>query len=110
MGMQSRIGRISLGLAAWGAWTLMAQPADSGKGKTVFAAQCSVCHSADSVAKKLGPGLKGLFKKKKLESGKQMTEANVRAVIDAGGNGMPEFKELLSTAEKDNLLAYLKAL
>lgn len=117
MGMDLRNGMIALGIAAAvGASALMAQPTkaaqpgDTGKGKTLFAAQCSVCHSADSAAKKLGPGLKGLFKKKKLENGKQMTEGNVRAVIDAGGEGMPEFKEMLSAAEKNNLVAYLKTL
>jgi cytochrome c len=82
---------------------------DAEKGKAVFE-QCSVCHNADSEEKKLGPGLKGLFKKAKMANGKKVTEANVRAVIDAGGNGMPAYKEMLSDEEKDNLIAYLKTL
>ncbi len=106
MGTHLRNGVITLGVAA----ALMAQTSDADKGKTVFGTRCSVCHNADSIAKKLGPGLKGLFKKTKLASGKQPTEANVRTVIDAGGGGMPEFKDMLSTAEKDSLVAYLKTL
>lgn len=79
------------------------------KGKAVFE-QCGVCHNADSTEKKMGPGLKGLFKKDKLVNDKKPTEANVRAKIDEGGNGMPPYKDVLSDQEKDDLIAYLKTL
>lgn len=79
------------------------------KGKEVFE-QCSVCHNADSTEKKMGPGLKGLFKKAKLSNGKAANEANVRAFIDAGGNGMPSYDSILSKSEKDDVIAYLKTL
>lgn len=82
---------------------------DPAKGKEVFE-QCAVCHNADSTEKKMGPGLKGLFKKAKLSNGKPVNDATVRAVIDAGGNGMPAYKELLSEEEKANVIAYLKTL
>ena len=82
---------------------------DAAKGKEVFE-QCSVCHNADSDEKKMGPGLKGLFSHDKMLNGKKPTEANVRAKIDEGGNGMPAYKEILSDEEKDNLRAYLKTL
>jgi len=65
---------------------------------------------SDNGDKKLGPGLKGLFKKDKLANGKKPTEANIRARIDDGGNGMPAYKEMLSDQEKDDLVAYLKTL
>lgn len=79
------------------------------KGKEVFD-QCSVCHNADSADKKIGPGLKGLFKKDKLANGKAPTEANIRTQVDEGGNGMPAYKDILSSQEKDDLIAYLKTL
>lgn len=79
------------------------------KGKAVFE-QCGVCHNADSTEKKMGPGLKGLFKKDKMSNDKKPTEANVRAKIDEGGNGMPPYKDMLSDTEKDDLVAYLKTL
>ncbi len=82
---------------------------DAAKGKEVFE-QCGVCHAADSDEKKMGPGLKGLFKKEKMANGKKPTEENVRAKIDEGGNGMPSYKEMLETDEKTNLIAYLKTL
>ena len=82
---------------------------DSEKGKEVFQ-QCGVCHNADSDEKKMGPGLKGLFKKEKLGNGKKPTEANVQEKIDEGGNGMPAYKEMLSDEEKADLMAYLKTL
>ena len=82
---------------------------DPAKGKEVFE-QCAVCHNADSDVKKTGPGLKGLFAKAKLKNGKKPSEDTIRAVIDAGGNGMPAYKEMLSDEEKANLIAYLKTL
>src|SRR5450432_586650 len=82
---------------------------DAAKGKEVFE-QCGVCHNADSDEKKMGPGLKGLFKKDKMINGKKPTEANIRSRVDEGGSGMPAYKEMLSDTEKDDLLAYLKTL
>ncbi len=82
---------------------------DAEKGKEVFQ-QCGVCHNADSTEKKMGPGLKGLFQNEKMTNGKKPTEANVRAKIDEGGNGMPSYKEMLSDEEKADLIAYLKTL
>jgi cytochrome c len=82
---------------------------DAEKGKEVFQ-QCGVCHNADSEEKKMGPGMKGLFSREKMTNGKKPTEANVRAKIDEGGNGMPAYKEILSDEDKDNLMAYLKTL
>jgi len=83
---------------------------DAAKGMAVFE-QCSVCHNADSAERKMGPGLKGLLKKGKLESnGKPANEANVLEKINEGGNGMPAYKDTLSDDEKSNLLAYLKTL
>ena len=83
---------------------------DADKGKEVFE-QCGVCHNADSAERKMGPGLKGLMKKAKMDStGKAPTDANVSGKIDEGGNGMPAYKEMLSADEKANLLAYLKTL
>lgn len=86
-----------------------AKKPDAAKGKEVFD-QCSVCHNADSTEKKMGPGLKGLFSKGKLTSGKPANEANIRAKIDEGGNGMPAYKEMLSDDEKADVIAYLKTL
>ncbi|HTS75034.1 MAG TPA: cytochrome c [Bryobacteraceae bacterium] len=83
---------------------------DAAKGKDIFEMNCSVCHNADNAEKKVGPGLKGLFKKEKLANGKKPTEANIRAVINAGGNGMPSYQDLLSDEEKSSVIAYLKTL
>jgi len=82
---------------------------DATKGQEVFQ-QCGVCHNADSTEKKMGPGLKGLFQKDKMANDKKPTEANVRAKIDEGGNGMPAYKDMLSDEEKNNVVAYLKTL
>src|SRR6266481_6738038 len=82
---------------------------DPEKGKELFQ-QCGVCHNADSTEKKMGPGLKGLFSREKMNNGKKPTDATVRERIDEGGQGMPASKEMLSEEEKDDLIAYLKTL
>ena len=86
-----------------------AKKPDAAKGKEAFE-QCAVCHNADSTEKKMGPGLKGLFKKAKLGNGKPVNDANVTGKINEGGNGMPAYKEMLSDDEKADMLAYLKTL
>jgi cytochrome c len=96
-------------LAAGSIVTIAAPKGDAAKGKDVFE-QCAVCHNADSEEKKMGPGLKGLFKREKMANGKKPTEPNVRTKIDEGGGGMPAYKEMLSDQEKDDLVAYLKTL
>src|SRR3989440_4834874 len=99
----------SLALFAASPGVFAAGKGDAAKGKEVFE-QCGVCHNADSEEKKMGPGLKGLFTHDKMLNGKKPTEANVKAKIDEGGNGMPAYKDMLSDTEKDDLLAYLKTL
>jgi len=79
---------------------------DPEKGKEVFE-QCAVCHNVDTDEKKIGPSLKGLFKRDKLKNGKKVTDENVRAVINAGGNGMPAYSDMLSDEEKADVIAYL---
>ena len=102
--------RIILTAGALATGSTLAYAAGSAdKGKEVFD-QCSVCHNADSTEQKIGPGLKGLFKHDKLVNGKPVNEANVRAKIDEGGNGMPSYKDILSAQEKDDVIAYLKTL
>src|ERR1041385_260804 len=86
-----------------------ADKGNAAKGKEVFE-QCGVCHNADSEEKKMGPGLKGLFKREKMTNGKKPSDATVRAKVDEGGNGMPAYKDMLSDTEKDDLIAYLKTL
>ena len=100
---------LSLCLAAALVFAAPKKEGDAAKGKAVFE-QCAVCHNPDSDEKKVGPGLKGLFKKAKLLSGKKVTDATVLARVNEGGNGMPAYAEMLSDQEKTDLLAYLKTL
>lgn len=82
---------------------------DPAKGKDAFE-QCAVCHNVDTDEKKMGPSLKGLFKRKALQSGKPVNDANVMAQINNGGNGMPAYGDMLSADDKANILAYLHTL
>jgi mono/diheme cytochrome c family protein len=84
---------------------------DAAKGKGIFDQQCGLCHDALTTDKKMGPGLKGLYKLKKLSTnGKPVNDANVLDRVNAGGNGMPPYKDLISDGDKADLLAYLKTL
>jgi len=105
-----RLLALCVGLAVSSRVMLSAGKGDAAKGKAGFAGTCAVCHNADSTDKKMGPGLKGLYKKEKMANGKKPTDATVKARIDEGGNGMPSYKDMLSDTEKDDLIAYLKTL
>jgi len=104
-----RVLGICVAMAMSGKVLLSADNGDAAKGKVVFE-QCAVCHDADSDEKKVGPGLKGLFKKDKMTNGKKPSDATVLQKINEGGNGMPAYKDLLSDGEKNDLIAYLKTL
>lgn len=83
---------------------------DAEAGKSLFEANCGVCHNADSDVRKMGPGLKGVMHKETLTNGTEVTEENVLNFINTGGNGMPSFDAILSDTEKTNLMAYLNTL
>jgi cytochrome c len=90
---------------------MAADKGDAAKGKDVFESNCSVCHNADSTEKKMGPGLKGLFKRETLVNKKKVSDANVLDLIEKGSpGGMPAFGDQLSDQEKADVLAYLKSL
>ena len=102
---------ICVGLMLAGSALAAAAPAvDAKKGKETVSEQCAVCHSIDTDEKKMGPSLKGLYKHPKLKNGKPVNDANVKAMINAGGNGMPAYADMLSDAEKADVLAYLKTI
>ena len=99
----------SLGLLLAGCSPLTAADGDAKKGLAVFD-NCSICHNSDSTETKVGPGLKGLFKREKLVTGKPVTEENIKALITDGSGVMPAFGDSISSEDKDNVIAYLKTL
>lgn len=108
------VGACVVALAAVVVVVAQAKPAkskagDAARGKEVFE-QCAPCHNATTVEKKVGPGLKGLFGRAKLASGKPVTDETILARVNTGGGGMPPYKDILSDKERADLLAYLKTL
>lgn len=98
---------MTIGIAA--AAQNKAKTGDPAKGKELFE-QCAVCHNVDTDEKKMGPSLKGLFKRKTMTNGKPMNDENVLNQINNGGNGMPAYADMLSADDKANILAYLHTL
>ncbi len=81
------------------------------EGQQVFKKNCNLCHFPDKTDKKMGPGLKGLFKLKELpESHKPVDEETIRGQIMNGTKKMPGFAKKLSPEQVDSLIAYLKTL
>ena len=82
---------------------------DVTRGKELFRT-CAGCHNAANDERKMGPSLRTLFGKVMLRNGSRADDANVRAIILDGYNGMPPFRYSFRPAEIDDLMAYLHTL
>jgi mono/diheme cytochrome c family protein len=81
------------------------------KGKEVFDQKCSICHFADSDAKKIGPGLKGISKRGTFTvNNNKFTEETLKTWIENGDQLMPPFKDVLDEGQIKDVIAYVKTL
>jgi mono/diheme cytochrome c family protein len=88
-----------------------ASAAAAARGKEVFEKKCGVCHYADSDAKKIGPGLKGIGKRGTFTvNNNKVTDESLKTWIENGDNLMPPFKEALEPAQIKDVVAYVKTL
>jgi uncharacterized membrane protein len=79
-------------------------------GRDLFRQKCSMCHLTDSETTKIGPGLKGLFQRKKMPtSGKPVSGATVARQLRKPYRDMPAFTGF-SDQEIEALIDYLKTL
>jgi mono/diheme cytochrome c family protein len=79
-------------------------------GEQIFKQNCSACHFTDSTAKKVGPGLKGVFKQEKFSiSGRPVSDDNFRQLLRTPVSQMPPFGHL-PEEQVDALLEYVKTL
>lgn len=83
---------------------------DAARGRTVYQRYCVICHHATSTAKKVGPGLKDIYKQKTFGDGRAVNDHNMRAWIEDGGKDMPQFKNALKPQQILDLIAYMKTL
>jgi mono/diheme cytochrome c family protein len=81
------------------------------KGKEVFDQKCGICHFADSDAKKIGPGLKGISKRGTFTvNNNKFTDETLRTWIENGDQLMPPFKDVLDEGQIKDVIAYVKTL
>ncbi len=86
------------------------EPAATARGRAVYHDRCEICHFSDSDVKKVGPGLKGIFKRGKFANGGKVDDASMEKWIIDGGKDMPPFKQVLSGSQIQDLISYLKTL
>jgi cytochrome c2 len=81
------------------------------RGKEVFEKKCFMCHFADSDAKKIGPGLKGISKRGTFTvNGNKVTTESLTKWIEEGDTLMPGMKDSLEPAQIKDVVAYVKTL
>jgi mono/diheme cytochrome c family protein len=81
------------------------------KGKEVFDQKCGICHFADSDAKKIGPGLKGISKRGTFTvNNNKFTDDSLKTWIENGDSLMPPFKDVLDEQQIKDVIAYVKTL
>ena len=86
------------------------QTASAAEGAALFKQRCSRCHFTDKTTFKVGPGLKGLFTRKKLPvSGRPVTPANIHKQLRTPFDEMQAFPDLTEKQIKA-LIDYLKTL
>lgn len=89
----------------------VASAGSAARGKEVFDKKCAMCHFADSDAKKIGPGLKGISKRGTFAvNGKKVTTQSLTTWIENGDSLMPGMKDSLEPAQIKDVVAYVKTL
>jgi cytochrome c2 len=83
---------------------------DPRRGKKAFEEWCEICHYVENTEKKIGPGLKGIYRRGKFADGKKVEDTSMRAWIENGGKDMPSFKDSLTAQQIADLIAYLRTL
>jgi len=80
------------------------------RGKAVYSERCEICHFSASDAKKIGPGLKGIYTRGKYADGTKVNDASMEAWIEKGGKDMPPFGGAIKTEQLHDLISYLRTL
>src|ERR1700687_6194823 len=85
--------------------------AAAARGKEIFEQKCAVCHYADSDAKKIGPGLKGISKRGTFTvNNNKVTDETLKTWIENGDSLMPPFKDVLDEQQIKDVIAYGRTL
>jgi cytochrome c len=90
--------------------TYAVSASDAGSGKALFNQHCASCHFAETTAQKIGPGLKGLYRRATFSDGKKVTDASLTKWIEVGGKNMPGFKDDIKTEQIRELIIYIRTL
>jgi mono/diheme cytochrome c family protein len=85
-------------------------PAAIARGRIVYHDRCEICHFSDSDVQKIGPGLKGVYRRGKFADGSKVNDASMEKWILNGSTNMPPFKPVLNPGQFRDLIAYLKTL
>ena len=79
-------------------------------GAEVFGQMCAICHFPDSIERKVGPGLGGIYRRERLPvSGDPVRDARVTRQIRQGSGAIPSHPHL-SADDVAALLRYLRTL
>ena len=83
---------------------------DAARGRVIYKRNCEICHHSTSTAKKIGPGLKGIYQRETFAAGKPVSDETMRTWIEDGGKDMPQFKNTLKPEQISDLIAYIRTL
>jgi len=86
------------------------EPSAITRGRAIYQQRCEICHFGASEAKKIGPGLKGIYPRGKFADGRRVDDLSIEKWIVEGGKDMPPFKGVLNPSQIRDLLSYLKTL
>ncbi len=89
-------------------FSVKTDPASIERGARLFKENCTGCHTADSTDTVVGPGLKGILKRKALPvSGREAVPANVYRQLRSPYAEMPNFSKMLTDDQVFDIIAFL---
>jgi cytochrome c len=86
------------------------EPAAIARGLIIYTNRCAICHFSGSEAKKIGPGLKGIYKRGRFAGSGKADDASIENRILNGGKDMLPFRPVLTPNQIRDLITYLKTI
>jgi cytochrome c6 len=100
------VSLVVLALLGAAAGARAGRPADDDGGKKVFESNCIACHGPDGSGTPTGQSL--MAPDLRSDAVQKLSDDDLKKQVSEGKNNMPPFKDVLSAADIQNVVAYVR--